>query len=168
MRDITIFVKHTPEYIIRKGWEVIDAYYTYEDAKIKIEKLKKQDKKGNYKLVVKDGKKNGKKLSERIMSYLEIFVSKNNDLKKLDKLLKIDENIDVLFSDVEETEDYQKDKVMKQRCEYVEPNYENGIEYPKYLSISNGDYKDLIAYNPNIVENNQILGMKLIVRGRKK
>lgn len=168
MREATIYIKHTPEYTITKGWKAIDSYYTYDEAKKILDKLKKQNNKGNYRLIAKNGKKNGKKISERIVSYLEIFVSKNNDLKKLDRLLNIDENIDILFSDVKETEDYRKDKVMKQKCEYVEPDYENGMKYPKYLSISKEDYKDLIAYNPNIVENNQILGMRLIVRGKKK
>lgn len=166
----TIFVNEKPRYVVRKNRindvftkKAVESFYTMKEAEDYISKTQKYDADYIYHISVKSSKDNGKKIASRIISYVEMFVSKNNDINKLDILLDVNSD-DELFASVDEAEDYKKHIAMKRKSEYIEPDYFHNASYPEYINISKNDYDDLMEYNPKLIDNNKILGMKVIIR----
>lgn len=124
----------------------------------------------------------GKDIANRIIVSLEHFVHRGNTNKMLDTILNVtdDEELTLInyelneyFKTVEAKKpnldfDYKKYKALRINNMYpfgfkddnrIDIDY---FDYPANLVISKKDYKKLVEFNPDIVENDKILDMKVI------
>lgn len=124
-------------------------------------------KKANTIFITPRKKRDGRQVANRIISYLENYVYRHNDIEKLDEILKVDSD-DYLTSDPVITGDFKKDTIMKAKnmqvkeVDYVNTNYSD--EYPVKISLIKRDYEDLLNYNPDCIIDNKIFGLEVEVR----
>lgn len=115
--------------------------------------------------IIEREKDTGKDIARRILNYTETFVRENNCLEKLDNILHTKFKDGCTFSSELKENDPFKYKAMLVK----EFNGGSGEIYPQYISLTKRDYNCLITYNPSIILNNQILGMKIkIYRSKNK
>lgn len=134
-----------------------------------------KDEFGNEKLV----EETGQDIINRVISYVENFVSRNKTQEKLDNLIHYTREEELKFIDNEINDfrekmynkkfdddfDYVKYNILKSKNMYA-LNYRpdilyEGADYPEFLQLEQELFDKIMKYNPNVLDDGKILGMKV-------
>ena len=134
-----------------------------------------KDEFGNEKLV----EETGQDIINRVISYVENFVSRNKTQEKLDDVIHYTREEELKFIDNEINDfrekmynkkfdddfDYVKYNILKSKNMYA-LNYRpdilyEGADYPEFLQLEQELFDKIMKYNPNVLDDGKILGMKV-------
>ena len=134
-----------------------------------------KDEFGNKKLI----EETGQDIINRVISYVENFVSRNKTQEKLDDLIHYTREEELKFIDNEINDfrekmynkkfdddfDYIKYNILKSKNMYA-LNYRpdilyEGADYPEFLQLEQELFDKIMKYNPNVLDDGKILGMKV-------
>ena len=134
-----------------------------------------RDEFGNEKLV----EETGQDIINRVISYVENFVSRNKTQEKLDDFIHYTREEELKFIDNEINDfrekmynkkfdddfDYIKYNILKSKNMYA-LNYRpdilyEGADYPKFLQLEQELFDKIMKYNPNVLDDGKILGMEV-------
>lgn len=134
-----------------------------------------KDEFGNKKLI----EETGQDIINRVISYVENFVSRNKTQEKLDDFIYYTREEELKFIDNEINDfrekmynkkfdddfDYIKYNILKSKNMYA-LNYRpdvlyEGADYPEFLQLEQELFDKIMKYNPNVLDDGKILGMKV-------
>ena len=134
-----------------------------------------KDEFGNEKLV----EETGQDIINRVISYVENFVSRNKTQEKLEEFINFTREEELEFIDNEinnfrenmynkkfdDNFDYIKYNILKSKNMYA-LNYRpdilyDGADYPKFLQLEQELFDKIMKYNPNVLDDGKILGMEV-------